>query len=265
MSLEQIIAQTTNFVTSEPVHALLDIGGHCLAGAFLVQRYFPEVPKLKKMMLGFFGGLSPDFDFFTCGLIPHRTVTHTMYYAGLLAGNVYVFNKEDRKKRLKGHKLLEFIGRDIKRFCSSRYVKLTSLGIAMHLGMDSLYSNLERVEYCAIIGSALFLQALVNQKQKRYEPVQEEFQIRPCVIRNKEGRRYFVCEEATQKVEADCSFKELPEYPIENYTFGDFKKVREFQQKLFSCEKDVYKKIEDRLKNGFESYSTMGKSIALPF
>ena len=96
MGLEALV-EIQDFLMNNSLTAVLDIGGHLLTGAFLTHRYFPEAEKSKKAVLTFCSGLLPDFDYFTFGLIPHKTTTHTIAFGAWMTTNVYNANSEDRE------------------------------------------------------------------------------------------------------------------------------------------------------------------------
>lgn len=231
MSLEQTLTQITNFIVNTPVKATLDLGGHCLAGYFLTQRYFPEVSKSKKTLLTFLGGLAPDLDYGTLGTIPHKTATHTLGFGALATFMVYGFNKEDWWKYLDGKTPAENIRNDFKRFFTSRYVKFAGLGAALHLAMDGFHSPEEKAMYCGVMGLTLALQLGINKKEDRYKP-KDNFRMRPCFVVNSKNRRFFVLNntEVETNYVSDLPFEEIPEYKIPEYVPGKIGLVKDYQK-----------------------------------
>lgn len=263
MSLEQVVSQVYDFFTQTPVKATLDIGGHALAGSFLVQRYFPEVPKSMKAALGLVGGFAPDFDFLTLGVLKHRGLTHTGGFAVTLASWMLYFNQEDWYKYKYSNKISKNAINDIKRIFTSRYAKLASLGVALHLGMDALDPDPEKLCYCVVMGGALALQNYVNRTQNRYVR-KENFRMHPCIVADAEGKKYVVVEDSHSKCAEEFLAMEkrdaqrynipptdLPEYKIPGYKFGDTDIVREHQKKVRPDVKTLFERIDERVAGFF--------------
>ena len=162
MGLEALV-EIQDFLMNNSLTAVLDIGGHLLTGAFLTHRYFPEAEKSKKAVLTFCSGLLPDFDYFTFGLIPHKTTTHTIAFGAWMTTNVYNANSEDRENE----SLLPTLKERIKSIATSRWAKLTGYGIGAHLSLDFIFreSTELTVLYTCAAATALTTQMIYNHKK----------------------------------------------------------------------------------------------------
>jgi membrane-bound metal-dependent hydrolase YbcI (DUF457 family) len=103
--------------------------GH-LVGAWAAGKIYEYVSKHKISPLGWFflllGGILPDIDFlldWTLGYDTHRTLTHSLFFLGLVPIVIYLssylFNQKQKDKK--------------------EFALLIGLGIVMHLFLDSLF------------------------------------------------------------------------------------------------------------------------------
>jgi hypothetical protein len=245
MSLEEVLTEIGKFVVNMPSVAITDIGGHLLTGAFLVQRYFPEVPKSQRLAFGFLAGLAPDFDYFTFGLIQHRTLTHTVAFGAGITLNAYAANSETL------HKPVQSFYQDVLHFFQSRYTKLAAFGMSLHLALDQLDGNPDRAlygaMYCAMMGTALILQNEYNRRGHRSE-IKAKQRIKPCVV-IAETEIYWVTENVANRIKPGDDlqeYKDLPILAIPDYQYGEWEKVREVQTQLIPY-KNVFQRIDDYL------------------
>lgn len=239
MTLETILDQTIKLAEQTIRLSGIDVAGHCLTGAFLVERYFPEIKsKSKKAFLAFISTLYPDLDFLTFGLIPHRTLTHNLYWGAMITTSIYAVNREDHDR----------VG-EVNRFFTSRYVKLASLGVISHLVVDHCNDNLQRLAYCAVAATALTLQVVHNKRNNRYTPRPKKQKVKPCIVNNDSGK-YLVQEGCHCKLD-DTSYTlwkdRAPEYSIPNYQYGapeGLEEVRAFQAANTVPRQDVFDKLD---------------------
>ncbi len=193
MSLDQVISEISYFLMHDSFRALVDISGHLLTGAFLAERYFPESPISKKAAIGFCSGLLPDFDYFTLGLIPHKTATHTISFGAMMAVNAYNANFEDREREREQNNYACSFYEKIKLGLTSRWAKITALGIGLHLILDYVFSgNQDGAAYCALAAAALTVQIAYNLANNRYQRHKKPQKIVPCIVVDGEGSRYWV-------------------------------------------------------------------------
>jgi len=162
------IPRALEFITTQPARATLDIGSHLLTGYFLVQRYFPEASKVKKGLLSFFSGLSPDFDFFAGSFIPHRTATHSFWYSAMMGFDANSCNLEDYRRIGNVRNILEGTVDNLKRIVTSRYAKLASIGAVLHLTADTLDTNIEKLGYATLITAMTYAQNRVNASREQF-------------------------------------------------------------------------------------------------
>jgi hypothetical protein len=216
MGLESLV-EIQEFLVDNSLTAFLDIGGHLLTGAFLTERYFPEAEKSKKAVLAFCSGLIPDFDYFTFGIIPHKTATHTIAFGGLATVSAYNANQEDMDRE----GFMPSIDKRAKSMLTSRWAKLTGLGVGLHLSLDFIFrENLGlTVTYFGAAALALGVQLGYNKTHNKGD-VEKTFRIHPCVVKNKEGERFWVSEQ-TQAHSYGDEHKGYPHYQIDDYVYGE--------------------------------------------
>ncbi len=153
MSLEDTILNIGETIANNPGTFFLDIGNHLLSGIFVAERYFPKASMIKKGMLSMFAAFAPDMDYLTLGALPHRSVTHTLEWAGgITAGMGIVDGVSSKQGLLNG----------LKKAVNSNYAKLTGIGVGLHLLVDSLKDPMQMVGYCAIMAGGIMWQKRIN-------------------------------------------------------------------------------------------------------
>lgn len=159
-----------NYLVNTPIKAFLDIGGHYITGLFLTQRYFSESSKKKKVLLSYLSGLGPDLDYFM-PFVPHKTATHSLWWAGLFGMSASSCNLEDYARIGKINTIFEGTKDNIKRIITSRYAKIASIGATFHLFSDSLspYGYEAKTGYFLMASGLLYLQNQENKRKKSLE------------------------------------------------------------------------------------------------
>ena len=158
-----------------PLRAAIDIGGHYLTGLLLVKNFFPEARHLKKQGLAFFSGFSPDFDFLTP--IQHRMGTHNFIYTIMIGLCANACNQEDYERIGFNRNIAEGIKDNIRRIITSRYTKIAVLGAGLHLALDNLSPNYQKLCYDSLIIGMLYLQ---DRAKNRINRVGNYDECSPC-------------------------------------------------------------------------------------
>lgn len=262
MTLDQIITEIHHFFTEETLTAALDLGGHLLTGTFLVQRYFPEAAKSKKAALAVYSGLLPDFDYFTLGLIPHKTATHTISFGAMAALNAYYGDREVRDKE----SVLPSLKERVAGALTSRWAKITASGVGLHLAMDYVLreSTEAMVAYGCVAAAAVGAQIAYNIADNRYEKTQKPQKIVPCVVIDGEGNRYWVSEK-TQSHARPGEYHESIDYrngkglplcfvPEYKYPTEEGRElVREFQTRYMPKGPSIWERMDDAMLKAYIS------------
>lgn len=243
MDFIKTLSAILGFLSETPLTAFLDIGGHLCTGLFLVQCFFHEAPMSKKLFLAFCVGLLPDFDYFTFGLVPHKTSTHTIWFLVWSVIAIFYTNREDRDK--------EGISPSVfKRwwaFLNSRWVWIVTSGTGLHLTLDffcrrPVWLNVVYTTTfaCLAIGMTVYNSLVDRPKPKK------KFRVRSCVVENICGEKYFVCETTQAGIWEDES-DHFPYFFVPGYAYPTEEGrelVRQVQKEKYSQVLNLWEKID---------------------
>ncbi len=242
MDCIKTLSAILGFLSETPLTAFLDIGGHLATGFFLVQWLFHEVPVSKKLFLAFCVGLLPDFDYFTFGVIQHKTATHTVWFLLWVVIGIFYLNPEDRDRE----GLSPSSTKRLVTFLTSRWAKIIALGTSLHLFLDFFCREPQWVNviYTSTFAVLSIAMTVYNHQVARPKP-EKKYKIHSCVVVNAKGEEYFVSE-WTQAGSFGDEHNHFPHFFVPDYVYPT-EEGRELVRQVQMAERpeiDLWKKID---------------------